>query len=1524
MGLCSNGQGTSDSLSIGALLGARYRIERSIGRGAMGIVYAARDVELCRDVALKVLPSHRLDDPDAVERFMRQARAMARIEHRGTVRVYDRGMHDDRVPYVVMERLNGRDLRRALRESGPLSVARAVEVAIELCEAIVAVHRQGVVHRDLKPANVFLVEGCGDAQVKLLDFGIAQMSASVVDDEERSFTASGAVLGTLPYLAPEVLDGAERASPASDLYGLACTLYEMIAGHAPFRADNRAELLAAILRDPPRPLRERVPSVPEGLDTLIRRSLAKDPRARHGSVHELLEELRAHAPLLTGEPPASRSLAVHAGALLAGRFRLVAQLGEGSFGTVFEAVDVASQERLALKRLRLRRPTDLFRFKREFRIAADVVHPSLVRLHELWIEDDDAFFTMELIDGVNLLRYLRETPASVGRVFMQLFVALSELHRRGLVHRDLKPDNALVDRAGRLVLLDFGLMIAEGDASQIGGSLPYMPKEARAGVIASANDLYAAGVMLHEALTGERPSHGSVDTRAAGDRIAQRAEVEPALWSLCSELLAADPSARPSADAVVARLSSYAEQPSAQGSDAARDSQPPTWESRTSVNPFVGRERERALLRAALARTALGQPSMVLLRGQSGYGKSALLAELARSVAPEALCLVSGARESERVPYPALDSALDALTEHLCSLPGRLVEPLLPRHSHAIAQLFPVLNRLEAIAERNAQIPLPRDPALVRTLAFGALRRLLRRLCEQRPLVWIVDDAQWIDAGSATLLGHVLSGPEPPPLLFVAAQRTAMQPNPALESLLVALRGRFETLELAALDPRESTSLVHQLTGGSSGRAAVALGSILREARGNPLFLATLVAHVEEHGSFEGEVSLEAALQARIRSASEQPRALLELACVCARPLPLELLLEAAGASASAVRSLCEARSARRVKVHGREAIEPYHARVREAVLGSLSKSSQLARHRRLADTLMPHADAFPEALIEHLAGAGDGRKAAELAARAALAAQAQLAFDRAAALYAIALNHGEPTPEARIELLERQACALRNAGRSVEAAFELERASRIATELTLHVRARHLLRDAGELMLLAGRVETGLELLEPVLKHAGLALDSSAGEAIATGLTAFARLMQRGLSPLERSELPDPAELERVDLCLCIANGLALIDLRGLPFAVLGLELALELSDTARLQKTSAAFVTLTAGLFFNPLIEPALALCQKLTGQLGTPYACALLHQAEGEAAHFGGRFLVAEAAFERVERILLESCVGANRELAAVRNGTALIEYAQKGDFRSQLARTLTWQTDAEARQDTFHENVLRVAHSIVWIAQDNPDRARAELARAQEHWCEGAGAYELGMLEFWDIIDRYEGDDSAHLHPLQGRTDLIESPAANSPFLGGYIHLQRAWGAIRALSRAQHDPTERARAEQAIEALRTLGPEVWQGVANAYEANLAYLGGQRELALALLERAERSFRRLHARCLAACVRMRHGELAGGSFGARLTREATEELTALGVARPDRWSRAYFSLYEPDQLGALTHVTEAQPRPVHGAPV
>ena len=266
----------------------RYRLQAPIGRGGQGEVWLARDTAAQRNVALKVLRSSRAT-PFALRLFEREAELASKLESPHTVRIHDFGASDDGVYYIAMEHLDGADLHALCRGHGPMSAGRVIRFAIQACHSLEEAHGKGLVHRDIKPSNLFAAR-VGDAydHLKLLDFGLAR---SFEDDE--SLTGAGVLHGTLAYMAPERCRGA-RATPASDLYGLGATLYELLAGAPPF-AGGDAELIAQQLAAAPDRERLRARGVPADLERVVMRCLAKDPRERFASAAELRAALEACA-----------------------------------------------------------------------------------------------------------------------------------------------------------------------------------------------------------------------------------------------------------------------------------------------------------------------------------------------------------------------------------------------------------------------------------------------------------------------------------------------------------------------------------------------------------------------------------------------------------------------------------------------------------------------------------------------------------------------------------------------------------------------------------------------------------------------------------------------------------------------------------------------------------------------------------------------------------------------------------------------------------------------------------------------------------------------------------------------------------------------------------------------------------------------------------------------------------------------------------------------------------------------------
>ena len=293
-------------LSSGSRLGP-YEIVDVLGSGGMGEVYRARDARLNRVVAIKVLPESFARDRDSLERFQREARAVAALSHPNILGIFELG-DDNGSPYAVMELLEGETLRTRLA-GGALAVRRAVAFAVQIAHGLAAAHERGVVHRDVKPDNLFVTR---DGHIKILDFGLARQTTAPAD-VTGSVTAAGTVMGTVGYMAPEQVRGL-AADARSDIFAFGLVLYEMLCGRRAFARETAAETMAAIVREDPPPMTGASSAIPAAIDRIVWRCLEKDPSARFQSCHDLAFALEtavgdssASAPQLEGAVATRRS-----------------------------------------------------------------------------------------------------------------------------------------------------------------------------------------------------------------------------------------------------------------------------------------------------------------------------------------------------------------------------------------------------------------------------------------------------------------------------------------------------------------------------------------------------------------------------------------------------------------------------------------------------------------------------------------------------------------------------------------------------------------------------------------------------------------------------------------------------------------------------------------------------------------------------------------------------------------------------------------------------------------------------------------------------------------------------------------------------------------------------------------------------------------------------------------------------------------------------------------------------------------
>ena len=280
----------------GDILAGKYRVERVLGAGGMGVVVAAHHVDLDERMAIKFLLPEMLADADAVSRFAREARAAVKIKSEHVARVFDVGTLETGAPYMVMEFLEGGDLAAWLRQRGAMPVEQAVEFVLQACVAVAEAHSLGIVHRDLKPANLFCVRGAdGRLFIKVIDFGISKLTTFNAPGA-GAMTKTSAIMGSPLYMSPEQMQSSRDVDARTDIWALGVVLYEFLSGRVPFTGNTMAEIIIQVATHSPASVRALRPDLPKGLEGVVHRCLEKDRGRRYRHIGELAVALLPYAP----------------------------------------------------------------------------------------------------------------------------------------------------------------------------------------------------------------------------------------------------------------------------------------------------------------------------------------------------------------------------------------------------------------------------------------------------------------------------------------------------------------------------------------------------------------------------------------------------------------------------------------------------------------------------------------------------------------------------------------------------------------------------------------------------------------------------------------------------------------------------------------------------------------------------------------------------------------------------------------------------------------------------------------------------------------------------------------------------------------------------------------------------------------------------------------------------------------------------------------------------------------------------
>jgi len=1047
------------------------------------------------------------------------------------------------------------------------------------------------------------------------------------------------------------------------------------------------------------------------------------------------------------------------------RFSLTRVIGSGGFGIVHRAYDHREQREIALKVLRFHDPEAIQQFKLEYRAVSELCHPNLVRVHELFIEAEHAFFTMDLIEGRSITESLRDTCVENGRdtfveqvcdAFIQLANALQILHRIGIIHRDLKPSNVLRDDNGRVVVLDFGLVVAaqhQGKAYR-GGTPEFMAPEQFEGADATeASDWYAIGLMLFETLVGraphrddhrELPELGAIlappcsgilggpsgmprlarqsdRVERSGNRPSEFAsDIPESLDVVCEELLQRDPRNRPSAKRTLALLSEAAMRSCREPASfrSFSSSRPPC------RGPLVGRKTQLAALFACFGRLQRGHFNLAAVVGRSGMGKTALVVEFIEQIKSknhDVVVLKGRCHERESLGYCVFDGVVDDLAERLRTLDSNRLRQLMPPDSAHLVLLFPGLATAVAragFAPLDAQAGI--SPAESRILAFGAFRELLKRLAHSSSVLIFVDDIQWGDGDSSQLLRYLFRRTHDLPFLLIVAYRSEELGSARLTDVTSALAGveNCVSIPIEPLEPEDARAFVECQLG-----KAHPLASLVAESREGAPFLLNML--IDEGNTYwtkcaaysNSSLVLDALLRQALARLSPTARRFVTLLAVAARPLPRDVLYRALGEPRSkALEAEDILRFRRLVRTAPQDGLETFHDRLREAICGALTIDEIKELHDAFVRALPENAD--PEALAYHHELAGYAEAALQYRLMAARSCAASLLFERAAFHYRALLASGRLSFELEGQINAELANVLVSAGHGREAATCYLRAAELNPSRRFEFRL-----VAGQQLVHSGEIVEGSRLLFEVLESTGVFVPRRrVGQAV---MLLYLRIKLRWTPNRVATSLTERAGNSgaKLEALWALSGSLALVDTIGAAFfETYHLSIAMHDGDARALARALflEAIYASIEGKRAEARTTQLLHSLELTCDAANDPCTVALLSLSQGIVAWMHGDFVRCLTLTTKAEE-QLRSVPGHSFDLGTAR-AFALASQIWLGRLHEHAARLEPLLEDAILRADLHAQtSFVLLAHAHVqWLAQNDPDRAKREVTAMLNSW------------------------------------------------------------------------------------------------------------------------------------------------------------------------------------------------------------
>lgn len=1265
-----------------------------------------------------------------------------------------------------------------------------------------------------------------------------------------------------------------------------------------------------------------------------------------------------------------------------GRYEVLGAIGMGGLGVVYRAFDIQQERMVALKTLPALEPSAVMVLKREFRTASGLSHPNLVQLYELVADGDTCYFTMELVHGEDFTAYMRgksdgtsssydsggayafhrqrtqepvapDTNGSaptdsmnpylhadglprdlerLRKALGQLVGGVRELHRNGLLHLDIKPSNVLVTPAGRVVLLDFGLVqnIArahDGDSrkGRIAGTPGYMSPEQAAGeTLTEASDWYSVGTVLFRALTGRLPFRGAllaVLARKCTEEAPKATTFVPSvpedLDDLCAQLLDRFAGARPGGNWIARAVSCEV-------------SSRPTVETAQVGAMLVGRELQMAQLKRGRRALVRGRTVWTEVVGCSGLGKTALVRAFLDGCRTESDTLVLDGRcyERETLPFKAIDPLIDELSSNLDGCEFDPCEALTDVETLAVVRLFPALRLIDALESRVSTLSLEAvsrvdrlDGQSLRRLAFGALKVLLRTIAQRRRLVLFIDDLQWGDADSMRLLGDLLASPAPALMVIVAYRPEDSEVAGLLDTMRqhAGALGAETTEVRVTVEPLTDAEAALMITDalGQSPAAAALRSQIVAEASGAPFFIEEYCREAQRRmrlGETSPTVSsLDELITARTDVLEADLKHLLAVICAAGQPLPREIVLAAAqydGDTYGAFGRLAHRRLIRTTGGADAARVDVYHDRVRQAVWEGLMDSDRQVCHAGLVEALQTTTDFHdPELLARHLHGMGWTSRAIDPLLEAADMAADAMAVDRAAELHGRAVRWAQSRPNKLGERLPRlrlsHAQALGRAGRSVEAAQVFEMCALDAQTEDLR---RNYTREAAGHYLCGGVWEQGLALAAPLMAEVGLSYPTTKRAAMVQAIGSFVRLRLggtklRGTASNERAGAPVVDKDARFRMLLCDSVGTGISNVEPIASAAIslrGLREALRLGEVAESARGLAYYgLLLVYGGSKRGVARgmAQIARAQGMAEECGEPRSIALSQIAEGVAQITTGKLVSSTQRLTAAAAMVAEKCPSATWEWSVAMSTATYVRF-WTGDFDAAFESASVFYRRSLDIGDQFGVNSYPALRAVCEVARGNTASAELLTAKAWELRGHPDKFYFEDFVTLQSEVWRnlYTNEPEAALNTVTKHWDGLKKAGlldlAMMKYYAGTLRATSALAVAMKVGRVQKKPYLKD-ARRWVRKVGRLKQPHMLATATLLQVCLASLSGGRaeirdQLAIAVAQ-LEQTDATLHA--LAAKRRL--GELTGGERGANLKNEADAAMASKGIRKPKRWA-------------------------------